>query len=193
MQVFGARDPGVARSTLMPIANGLKPVRGRRKMGRPSRILIISLLIAVLSLVIESVNIASAEQSANIASITTSSRDVTIPAKGSVTLGVPCDPLDPSCAPAVFHSAKVTISVVVQSFASSQSGVVMSFFFGNPAKPGCPSFTVTCPRKDFGALPTFVQGPSIREYDGYATIISNNGTSPATVSWSWSGVSPAPP
>jgi hypothetical protein len=158
-------------------------------MRRSQRFLIIS----TTSLVIGVANVASAEESANIASITTSSQDVTIPAKGSVTLGVPCDPLDASCAPAKFHSAKVTITVVVQSFASKQSGVVMSFFFGNPAKTGCPSFVVTCPRMDFGPLPTFAQGPLTREYDGYATIIGNNGTSPATVSWSWSGVSPAPP
>jgi hypothetical protein len=162
-------------------------------MNRGSGFPILSLLTATLSLVIGSVNFASAEQLSNTSFITTDSRDVAIPAGSSVTLAVPCDPVDGRCAPAKYHSARVTITVVVQSFASSQTGVVMSFFFGDPAKPGCPSFTVICPRMDFGPLPTFAKGPLILEYDGYATIIGNNGTSPATVSWSWSAESPTPP
>ena len=162
-------------------------------MDQSPSVRIISLLTAVLSLVIWSANVAFAERSANVSLITTDSRDVVIPKKSSVTLAIPCDPLDTSCAPAKYHSGKVTITVVVQSFASSQSGVVMSFFFGDPAKPGCPSFAITCPRKDIGPLPTFVKGPLTLEYDGYATIIGNNGTGSATVSWSWSALSPAPP
>ena len=164
----------------------------RKKIG----VVIMSLVVISAFVGIELINAASATSGNALdpaAETMTKSKDATIQPGNQIELFVPCAAA--SCAPSKYHSAKVIITIVVTSFSSSQSDVQMSFFFGNTTSPpkgftqgSCPSFVLTCPRKDFGFLPTFQGGALTVEYDGYDTIIRNTGSSAETVAYSWTAL-----
>jgi len=116
------------------------------------------------------------------AKVYSESKAVVLTPGSSVLIYVSCTVS--SCSPATYHSAAVTLTVVVESFAASTPLINLTYWFGNPTC-GLPH---TCPNKIL-TVTDYTQGPTTLQYDAYATEITNYQTSGnQTVAFSYTAV-----
>jgi hypothetical protein len=103
------------------------------------------------------------------------SQSVSIAAGANVLLYVACT--TSSCSPAKYHSAEVTITVVVQSYLTMMAPTVsLTYWFGAPTNGiGMSGISQVV------AVPDQAIGPITEQYDGYATQIANTASTGSVV------------